>query len=369
MKALFLITGLFPGGAERIVLETVRGLLAAGHQTVVVSLQPEPPPEVRTIVDELERLGVRPYFLNLSFRRIFRLAALVRIIRKESPDVVHSHLMHANLTARIARLFCRFPLINTLHIAERRQTRTVKMLFRLDRLTFSLCDCCTAVSRAAARFHEQRCGLKEGTIRVVYNGSDPVRPKPAEEIAAVRREWGLDAAEKIIGAIGRLDWQKGYDIFLRGLPALRPLIEPGKRWGVLLIGDGPESAELHRLAAEIERDMPELRIVLPGYRPDAARLLPMFDLFVMPSRYEGFGLTLTEAMSLGIPALCSNADSLPELCEKSPENTLTADFSAPGLTEIYRRALQLPHLPGKTLFTTAEMTENYLKLYREVSRQ
>jgi len=369
MKALFIITGLFPGGAERIVLETVRGLLAAGHQAVVVSLQPEPPPEVRTLVNELEHLGIRPYFLNLSFRRIFRLAALVRIIRKEAPDVVHSHLMHANLAARMARLFCRFPLINTIHIAERRRNRMVKILFRFDHMTLPLCDCCTAVSKAAAHFHEQRCGLKEGSIRVIYNGSDPVRPKSTEEIAAVRREWGLDTAEKIIGAIGRLDWQKGYDIFLRGLPALRPLIPSGKQWGILLIGDGPESAGLHRLAAEIERTMPELRIVLPGYRPDAARLLPMLDLFVMPSRYEGFGLTLTEAMSLGIPALCSDADSLPELCEKSPGNTLVADFTSPGLTEIYRRALQLPHLPGKTLFTTAEMTENYLKLYREVSRQ
>ena len=369
MKALFIITGLFPGGAERIVLETVRGLLAAGHQAAVVSLQPEPPPEVRTIVDELEKLGVHPYFLNLSFRRIFRLATLVRIIRKESPDVVHSHLMHANLAARIARMFHRFPLINTIHIAERRRTRAVNMLFRFDRMTFARCDCCTAVSKAAARFHEQRCRLKDGTIRVVYNGSDPVRPKSPEEIAAVRREWGLDGTEKIIGAIGRLDYQKGYDIFLRGLPALRPLIPPGKQWGVLLIGDGPESAGLHRLAAEIEREMPELRIVLPGYRPDAASLLPMLDLFVMPSRYEGFGLTLTEAMSLGIPALCSDADSLPELCEKSPENTLVADFTAPDLTAIYHRALQLPHLPGKTLFTTAKMTENYLKLYREVSRQ
>ena len=91
----------------------------------------------------------------------------------------------------------------------------------------------------------------------------------------------------------------------------------------------------------------------------------MLDLFVMPSRYEGFGLTLTEALSFGIPALCSPADSLPELCAWSPENTLTADFMDPNLTEVYRKALQLPKLPGKLFHSTGQMTSEYLSLYQE----
>ena len=367
MKALLIVTGLFPGGAERIVLETVRGLLKAGHRAAVVSLQGEPAGEERTIVSELERLGVRPYFLNLSLLRIYRVFALVRIIRREAPDVVHSHLMHANLAARLARLFLRFPLINTIHIAERRRKLSVKMLFLLDRLTVGLCDVYTAVSQAAARFHERKCGLPSGSVLTVYNGSDQVVPKPAEQLAALRREWGLDGVRKLIGSIGRLDYQKGYDILLRGLPALRPLIPPGEQWGILLIGDGPERKKLQTLAAETERNMPELRIVLPGYRPDAASLLPMLDLFVMPSRYEGFGLTLTEAMSLGIPCLCSDADSLPELAAESPENTLIIDFTGPDLTDNYRKALALPKLPGKVLHTTEEMTARYLELYRQAA--
>ena len=366
MKALLIATGLFPGGAERVVLETVRGLLKAGHSAAVVSLQAEPAGEKRTIVNELERLGIRPYFLNLSLRRAYRFFTLVRIIRREAPDVVHSHLMHANLAARLVRLFLRFPLINTVHIAERRRKLSVKLFFLLDRLTVRLCDIYTAVSQAAARFHERKCGLPSGSILTVYNGSDQVIPKPAEQLAALRREWGLDGVRKLIGSIGRLDYQKGYDILLRGLPALRPLIPPGEQWGILLIGDGPERPALLRLAAETERNMPELRIVLPGYRPDAASLLPMLDLFVMPSRYEGFGLTLTEALSLGIPALCSNADSLPELCAESPENTMNIDFSGEELTDNYRKALALPRLPGRLLHSTAEMTARYQELYREV---
>ena len=112
--------------------------------------------------------------------------------------------------------------------------------------------------------------------------------------------------------------------------------------------------------------MPELRIVLPGYRPDAASLLPMLDLFVMPSRYEGFGLTLTEAIAQGIPALCSKADSLPELCAFAPENTMTADFTSSNLTEIYRKALQMRKQPGKIFRTTREMTGEYIQCYQRI---
>ena len=134
---------------------------------------------------------------------------------------------------------------------------------------------------------------------------------------------------------------------------------------ILLIGDGPEREKLAKHAAAIERDYPMLHIVLTGYLPDAAAWLPVLDLFVMPSRYEGFGLTLTEALSFGIPALCSQADSLPELCAWSPENTLTADFTVPNLTEVYRKALQLPKLPGKLFHSTGQMTDEYLTLYHE----
>lgn len=369
MKILFVITGLFPGGAEKIVLETIRNLRKQGHEAAAVSLQPEPDAAQHTVVSELQALGVRLYFLNLSLLHPFRFFRLLRIIRKEKPDVVHSHLMHANLLTRAAHLFRRFPLVNTVHIAERRNCLKVRLLFQLDRRSHRLCGISTAVSAEAARFHERQCRLPEHSIRVVLNGSDPVKPVPPEEQQRLLREWKLEGVQKRIGSVGRLDYQKGYDLFLNSLPALRPLIPAGECWGIVLIGEGPEREKLEALAQKTERDIPELRIVLPGYRPDAAALLPMLDLFVMPSRYEGFGLALTEALSAGVPCLCSTADSLPGLCAQSPGNTLCADFEhEKDMTRIYRQALRLPRLPGKVLRTAEQMTAKYLEIYREAVR-
>ena len=363
MKIMMIITGLYPGGAEKIVLETVRCLLEKGEIPLVVSLLKEPSEPENTIVCKLRSLGISPYFLNISHKDPGGFFRLIDIIRKEKPDILHAHLIHAGLAARFARLFNpRIPLICTTHIAERRNGLSQKILFSLDHLTGFLCDCRTAVSKAAAEFHEKKCRLKKDSIRVIYNGSDPVIPASPQTICKFQEENHLQDVTKIIGSIGRLDPQKGYDIFLHSLPALARLIPEKQRWGVVLIGDGPEKTKLQKIATEMMQQFPSLHIVLPGYRPDAACLMTMFDLFVMPSRYEGYGLAFTEAVSLGLPCLCSNADSLPELCRLVPENTVTSDFS-PEMD--YSFILNKKRSEGKIIQTTSGMTDEYLALYRE----
>ena len=73
----------------------------------------------------------------------------------------------------------------------------------------------------------------------------------------------------------------------------------GERWGVVVIGEGPERDDLERRVREMS--FPNLTFALPGYRSDARSLMAAFDVMVVPSRYEGYGLTLTEAMTLGLP--------------------------------------------------------------------
>ncbi len=361
------LTGLFPGGAEKIALELTRFLLKQGQEVAVVSLLREPSGPDRAIVDAFGQLGVRIFFLNLTKKTPYRIFSLLGVIRREKPDIVHSHLMHANLCTRFARLFRNFRLVNTIHIAEKRPG--TGYFFRLDRLTFFLCDAYTAVSEAAARFHEKRCGFPEGTIQVIYNGSDPVTPASGELVSRVKREWGIADADKVIGSIGRLDFQKGYDRLLERLPRIVPLIPKGRQWALVVIGNGPEKDSLRLTANALNQKYPELRVVFPGYRPDASSLMAMFDLFVMPSRYEGFGLALTEALSLGLPVLCSNADSLPELCAHARESSLVVDFDAPAeeFETIFERALRLPHSEKIVIQSCEGMTNRYFRLYKELT--
>ena len=362
---LFIITGLYPGGAEKIVLELVRNLLRRGYSCTVVSLQKRPCGKEQTLVNALEEAGAEVIFLGVDLLHLWRLSALRKIVKDKKPSIIHSHLMHGNLAGRFAAWGSSIPLVNTIHIAEKRNCFKVKILFLLDRLTRRQCGVCTAVSPAAAHFHEKRCSMQEGSIRVILNGSDPVRQASAEESKAFREKYGLESVQKIIGSLGRLDPQKGYDLFLETAEELHELIPEDEHWGILLMGEGPERRKLEEIISRKAPVCPRLKFVLTGYLPDGRSFLGVPDLFVMPSRYEGFGLTLTEALSCGTPCLCSEADSLPGLCALSPENTLCAPFIPGKMKEVYRKALSLPRTKGKVLHDCSAMTDEYLSLYRE----
>ena len=358
-----ILTELAPGGAEKVVLELTRQLRFHGHEVTVVSLKPSPPEGRRTVPDGLLACGAKIIFLDLDKLRLWRIFSLFRVIRRENPDIVHTHLIHPNLIGRIVNLLTRKPLVNSIHIAERRAGK--EGFFLLDHLTFPLCDICTAVSSAAARFHEAKCGLKENSIRVVYNGSDPVPQASPEKIAELKREWGLDSCSKMIGLVGRLDPQKGFDRFFPLLPHLARKM-PDEHIGVVLIGDGPERERLASLAAEVEKQCPNVRIHPAGYRNDAASLMTMFDLFAMPSRYEGYGLSLAEAISAGVPVFCSTADSLPELCAWIPDHAFLADFdreTPDALAELLAKALSASRYKGMVIMSNEQMFEAYYSLY------
>ena len=320
MRILQVITELRPGGAERIVADLSAGLVARGHAVRVVSLKPLPASS--PILDDLAAAGVPVASLNLTAFAPWRAWRLRRELAAWRPDIVHAHLLHANLVSRLAAPRRRsWRLVNTVHICERRVGRWWHFL--LDRWTFSRCDVQTAVSRAVRDFHAARIGVAPERVPVVYNGIRPVGQLTSEQVQGLRREWGVAECAKVLGMVGRLDWQKGFDLMLRLLPDLGRNMSDTKRWGLVILGEGTERAALEALAL---RSPQAIKVVLPGFRKDAAACIGAFDLFVMPSRYEGFGLTLAEAMCHGVPILASTVDSLPELLVGYP-NAHLADFA------------------------------------------
>ena len=164
MKILHLITELMPGGAERIVIELCRGQLAAGHSVAVAALKPLRPDS--PVVAELRALGVPVSGLELTFFAPWRVRRLCGILRGFDPDVVHAHLFHACLIARLhASRPRRWKLVNTAHICERRRGRGWQFL--LERLTLGRCDALTAVSEAVRGFAAHKLGIATDCIHLI----------------------------------------------------------------------------------------------------------------------------------------------------------------------------------------------------------
>jgi glycosyltransferase involved in cell wall biosynthesis len=205
--------------------------------------------------------------------------------------------------------------------------------------------------------------MPPAAMPVVYNGVERPRAQSAAEIRGLRGEWGVSDCARVIGSVGRLDWQKGYDLFLKSLDHLAPLVPSGERWGVVLLGEGPQRPALMELAAKAPACF---AVRMPGFWRDAPSAAGAFDPFVMPSRYEGFGLTLAEAMGHGLPVVASAADSLPELLE-GYGNGWTVDFSAPSAAA----AAIAGHIgagmgPADARFTVPAMVSAYQEIYRRL---
>ena len=422
MKIIQLITELYPAGAEKVLLNLSRELKKRGHDISVISLQPLP--TVQTdIVDDLRVADIPVTSLNVTKFTPWRIFRLIKLLKQNlnaisgtlgadstkqihnstdtldkqinnstnkqinkinnssliinnpnqsntqhstfniqhSKLLLHSHLIHANLLSRIASLFTgksKIKVINTIHIAEKRKSKWWH--FFLDKLTFKLCDIQTAVSEAAQQHHAQRMGIKTEQIPVIYNGIVPPKQLTEQEINNLKREWKLDKCDKIIGSVGRLDWQKGYDIFLKNLPELSKKIPSEEIWGIVILGEGGQRPFLQKLINEIDCD--NIKIILPGYRKDAADCIAAFNLFFMPSRYEGHPLTLLEAMSHGVPIVANDISTITPIMNNY-SNGITLNFETDKIvnsilkSSIYKK--QKPYVP----LTIEHMTNKYCKLY------
>ncbi|MDT8391066.1 MAG: glycosyltransferase [Lentisphaeria bacterium] len=360
MNILQITTESRVAGAERVVASLSRGLRERGHRVTVVSLMPLPQDEAETIIPALRAAGVDIVSLGITKFTPWKVWGLKKIVADFKPDVIHSHLIHANIAARLFTGRPSAPLINTVHIAESRPTAWWR--FWLDKVTLKRCAVQTAVSKSVADFHARKLGVDPETMPVITNGiSQPAKCSPTR-IAELHREWEVADCAKVIGSVGRLHAQKGYDRLLKALPDVGKIIPDGDTWGIVILGEGPQRAALESLA---ERAPGNVRVRLPGFRDDAADCAGAFDLFVMPSRYEGFGLTLAEAMAHGVPILASDLDVLREVADGYPSIVFT-DFTFPtGLVEEIIDGPGLNQRSPFAPFSTDQMTESYETLYQK----
>jgi glycosyltransferase involved in cell wall biosynthesis len=294
MRILFLSTSMGMGGADSQLLSAARELRSAGHEVLIVSLTPLGPMgfQARNAGIPTESLEMRRGFPDP--RGLLRLARLVRAWR---PDVVHSHMVHANLMARALRLVAPVPaLVSTIHnIYE-----GGRLWMAAYRLTNAFVDHMTIVSEAAAeRFVRDRI-VPRDLLTVVPNGVDTeqVANVPPGAGAALRHSLGLER-EFVWLAVGRFEIAKDYPNMLRAFARVRAQ-QPDAV--LLLVGRGSLQGETERLARELGQD-PAVRFL--GVRNDVPVVMSAADGFVMSSAWEGMPMVLLEAAAAGLPIVAT----------------------------------------------------------------
>jgi glycosyltransferase involved in cell wall biosynthesis len=196
----------------------------------------------------------------------------------------------------------------------------------------------------------------------VYHVKNPVRHMVSASTTAAG---AADTGTFRFVNVGRLSRQKGQDILLRALAIARQDLPPVR---LTLVGDGPEEAALHRLSAELGLDD---IVTFAGYSSDPADHFRAADCFVLPSRWEGFGVVLVEALQFGLPLLAANCDFGPadvvtdprigELVE--PEDPVAL---AEGLKRAVVRAADPQHVEFRRQVARGYGREEAVRMHREV---
>jgi glycosyltransferase involved in cell wall biosynthesis len=222
-----------------------------------------------------------------------------------------------------------------------------------------------AVGVRCAREVEEIVGLPYGSVRAIPNGVPVDRARGSSAVGVrtgSRREAGA-----VIGSLGRLTEQKGYDLLVRALPQL-----PGAR--LVLVGDGPERASLETLASEL--GVAE-RLRITGWVGDARSHLDGFDVFALPSAWEGMPLGILEAMHAGLPVLATDVGSVSEAVADGETGYLASAGDLEGIRERLARLLGDPGgrvrmgEQGRRValerFTDTVMAKRYEAIYSEMT--
>ena len=281
------------GGSERHLLTLLPALVDRGAEPVFVGLDDptwDPEPFYHELCVPCVRLRA-PRDLDPRL-----LVSLRRTLRRLEPDVVHTHLVHADV---YGALVAAAPVVSTKHNDDPFRTGPFRYVERgLARRASRV----IAITHALARFTVERVGVPAEKVEVIHYGMDEPPRAWGENPPAL-----LPDGARVLLAVCRLAEQKGVDVAVRALAAVR-LEHP--QAVLVVLGDGPERAALERLATDL--DVAEA-LFLPGRVGDVAAWLHRAELLVHPVRWEGFGLALLEAMLAGRPVVASAVSSAPEI--------------------------------------------------------
>ncbi|WMB74458.1 glycosyltransferase [Shewanella oncorhynchi] len=285
MNITLIITGLGMGGAERQVCDLADQFADKGHQVLLMSMTGEAVNSPQSANIEIAELYMAK--TPMGFIKAYWQAR--RLINQFKPEVVHSHMVHANLFARLLRLSTNIPkLICTAHSSN--EGSGGRML--AYRITDALCDLSTNVSHEAVDISVKRGAAPASRIIAMHNGIDIVRfTFNSASRTFLRAQLQLADNTPLILAVGRFTEAKDYPNLLTAFSQLPSELSHTK---LAIIGTGEAQTSILELVAQL--GLTE-RVHFLGLQRNVNEWMSAADLFVLSSAWEGFGLVVAEAMA------------------------------------------------------------------------
>ena len=356
-KVIQLITGLNTGGAEMVVKDLALNIDKEKFEIIVISILP-----IGKIGEEIKKSGVKVLSLNTKFKYNPSIAwKLFNILKKEKPDILNTHLFHADLIGRIIGKLSKMPkIISTFHsidIGSKKREFLINLIKRKS-------DKDIAVSKMVASESIKRKITNKNKINVIYNSIN-LEKFPFKNKYESRKKLNIDQSVNLFVSTGRLTKAKGYNYLIKTVKEIKD------NSLFIILGEGVEREALER---EIKNEGLENKIILKGNVSNVNDYLQAADFFIMPSLWEGFSVALLEAAATKKVIISSNVGGASEIIENNKNGFLVEPTNTEQLAEKINYVLSLNteekekmgNLARKTVeerFSLEKMIKEYEDLY------
>lgn len=293
-------------GAPRHLLTLLSGI--DRNKFVVSVILPE-----GELVSELKKIKIPVFTVPMKGKSdLVASSSIKKIIKKYEPDIIHTHGQRAGLLGRLAVRDLPVTRIHTEHtytsnfkldnsLLHWSHLRAMAMLDRWTHKTI-------AVSNAVKTFLISAGITKADKVLTIYNGIESQISKiSAQQIKEFKSQFGLTSSDLVIGTVGSLNKHKDTATLIR---AFSTMIKKWPHLKLLLIGRGELQPQLKNLVKKLGISE---RVIFAGSMKDIDTAMSVFNIFILPSRSEAFGLTILEAMRANIPVIASRVGGIPEI--------------------------------------------------------
>jgi glycosyltransferase involved in cell wall biosynthesis len=295
------------GGAENFALRLAKSQRDAGHDITLMYMSKSYPIGKQAISS-----GINIIECNMKNGYDFaNFAKFIHFIKKGKYDVIHNH--NGAPILNLAKIFSHSSIfINHNHGTRFRNGKQRKLNILLwNKFTYNLFDHHIANSESTKKIILSNYQILANKMSVLYNGIQLDNFRPTRDKMSIKKEFGLSNTDKIVGIIARLVPAKGVDKFVEVAAQVTKVLINAR---FFVVGDGESRVELEEKVTKLNL---RTKVVFTGARTDIANLLSIFDVFLLTSNWEAFGMVLLEAMAIGVPIVAFAVDAISEVVNNS----------------------------------------------------
>ena len=239
--------------------------------------------------------------------------ALRRIVAKEAPDVIQTHMVKSHFLVKLTGLGKQYPWV-AYHHGYTTTDLKMRAYNRLNRWSLPSAARVITVCQAFAN-QLSRGGVRADRITVCHNSVVAPRCVASDEQQTLKHRLGITGDERVVLSVGRLSREKGYSDLLNAIPLLQEL-DSELKFKLVIAGEGPERQRVERAAY---RSGLSARVLFIGHVEDITPYYAIADALALPSHSEGSPNVLLEAMAAGVPIVATSVGGVPEIAiaEKS----------------------------------------------------